>query len=119
VQAEQHDDGAGDAAEHRETRHQNWPMTLAEAPSATNTSEKPRMNASDDMMTRLRTGEATATLPVPAHLVEREARDVREVAGNERQDAGRNEREQSRSKRREQRDVFDHVSIAGIRRQAD
>ena len=40
-------------------------MTLAEAPSATNTSEKPRMKASDDMMTRLRTGAAIAAVPVP------------------------------------------------------
>ena len=43
----------------------NWPMALAEAPSATKTSEKPRMKASDEVRTRLRTGEATATPPVP------------------------------------------------------
>src|SRR4051812_24590452 len=40
-------------------------MALADAPNEMNTSEKPRMKASEEMITRLRTGAASATVPVP------------------------------------------------------
>jgi hypothetical protein len=43
----------------------NWPIALADAPSEMKTSEKPRMKASEDMITRLRTGAATTAVPVP------------------------------------------------------
>ena len=91
-------------------------MALADAPSATKTSEKPRMKASDESTTcgARPAAPATATAAAAgdrcaAHVVERQARDVRQVARDQRQDAGRDERQQPGAERRQQRDVFFHA----------
>jgi hypothetical protein len=99
------------------------PRALAVAPSAMKTIENPRMKASDENRIAAAhvgwcgdhghggaRGGPDAHRPLAPHLVERDARDVGEVARDERQHAGRDEREHARAEGRNQRDVFFHVA---------
>ena len=86
----------------------NLPIAVADAPSATNTIEKPITKASEVRKTCSR---EVAGARVAAHLLDRHARDERDVARDQRQDARRDERQEPGRERREQRDVLVHALL--------